>query len=106
MATKTNKKAPAVFWDLRLYVAGQTPRSARTIESLLEVCETHLKGQYKVQIIDLIRNPKKAREDQILATPTLVRRLPPPLRKLIGDLTNVDKVLTSLGLFPRLRTAF
>ena len=106
MATNNHKKMPAPQWDLRLYVAGQTARSLRTIESLQTMCETHLKGQYKIEVIDLMRNPKMAREDQILATPTLVRRLPPPLRKLIGELTNADRVLSALGLFPRTSAAW
>jgi circadian clock protein KaiB len=94
-----------IQWELRLYVAGKTERSTRTIQNLQAVCEAHLKGLYKLQIIDLLRNPRRAREDQILAIPTLVRRMPLPMRKLIGTLSNADQLLSNLGLTPQPRIA-
>jgi circadian clock protein KaiB len=84
--------------QLRLYVAGQTPKSLRAFDNLNRICEEHLAGQYTLQVIDLLKHPKLSREDQILAIPTVVRRLPPPLRKLIGDLSNTERVLVGLQL--------
>ena len=84
--------------QLRLYVAGQTPKSLRAFENLKHICEEHLAGQYHLEVIDLLKQPKLAREDQILAIPTVVRKLPPPLRKLIGDLSNTERVLVGLQL--------
>jgi len=89
------------MWHLRLYVAGQTPKSIAAFANLKKICEDHLKGQYAIEVIDLLENPKLAKGDQILAIPTLVRKLPPPLRKIIGDLSNTEKVLVGLNLFPR-----
>lgn len=91
-------------WCLRLYVAGQSPRSLRAFENLKELCETHLAGRYQIEIIDLMENPKLARGDQIVAVPTLVRKLPEPVRKIIGDLSDSDRVLVGLDLRPRRRT--
>lgn len=88
-------------WCLRLYVAGQSPRSAQAFLNLKEICETHLAGRYEIEIIDLLENPKLARGDQIVAVPTLVRKLPEPVRKIIGDLSNTDRVLVGLDLRPR-----
>lgn len=88
--------APRV--DLRLYVAGQTPRSAIAVENLKRICETHLKGRYRVEVIDVLKNPQLARGDQILALPTLVRKLPEPVKKIIGDLSNEERVLIGLDL--------
>jgi circadian clock protein KaiB len=88
-------------WDLRLYVAGQTPRSVAALANLRKICEEHLAGQYKIEIIDLMVNPKLARGDQILAIPTLVRKLPPPIRKLIGDLSQTERVLVGLDVQPQ-----
>ena len=85
-------------FQLRLYVAGQTPKSLRAFENLKKICEEHLAGRYNIEIIDLIKYPKLAAEDQILAIPTVVRRLPEPLRKLIGDLSNTERVLVGLQL--------
>ncbi|MEI8082208.1 MAG: circadian clock KaiB family protein [Actinomycetes bacterium] len=85
---------------LRLYVAGQSPGSVRAIENLHVVCEEHLAGRYQVEVIDLLEHPKLARGDEIIAVPTLVRRLPPPIRKIIGDLSDTDKVLVGLQLRP------
>lgn len=95
----------AEFWDLRLYVAGQTPRSVTAISNLKRICEAHLAGRYQIEVIDLLRDPKLAQGDQILAIPTLVRRLPEPIKKIIGDLSNTDRVLVGLDLRPRGATA-
>jgi circadian clock protein KaiB len=88
----------ASSWNLRLYVAGQTPKSITALANLKKICEQHLGGQYKIEVIDLVRNPGLARKDQILAIPTLVRNLPTPIRKIIGDLSNTEKVLLALEL--------
>lgn len=89
------------FWDLRLYVAGQTPKSVAALANLKKFCEENLEGRYRIEVIDLVQNPKLARTDQILAIPTLVRRLPAPMRKIIGDLSDRDKVLVGFNLNPR-----
>ena len=86
------------FWELRLYIAGQTPRSLTALANLKKICDEHLAGKYHIEVIDLMKNPQLARGDQILAVPTLVRKLPVPLRKLIGDLSNTEKVLVGLDL--------
>ena len=88
----------AEVFDLRLYVAGQSPRSVRAVENLRKVCDEHLAGRYRVEVIDLLVNPALARGDEIVAVPTLVRRLPDPVRKIIGDLSDTDKVLVGLQL--------
>jgi circadian clock protein KaiB len=88
-------------WQLRLYVAGQTPKSATALTNLRRLCETHLAGRYEIEVIDLLVNPKLAAGDQILAVPTLVRKLPEPMRKIIGDLSNEDRVLVGLDMQPR-----
>lgn len=88
-------------WNLRLYVAGQTPRSLTAFTNLKEICEEYLKGQYHIEVVDLMENPTLARGDQILAVPTLVRKLPQPIRKIIGDLSNTDRVLVGLDIQPR-----
>jgi len=88
-------------WNLRLYVAGQTPRSVTAFRNLKEICEEYLKGQYHIEVIDLMENPTLARGDQILAVPTLVRKLPQPIRKIIGDLSNTERVLVGLDIQPR-----
>lgn len=85
-------------WKLRLYVAGQTPKSVTAFANLKKLCEEHLQGQYQIEIVDLLQHPELAKQDQILAIPTLVRRLPPPLRQIIGDLSNQEKVLLGLDL--------
>ena len=87
-------------WNLRLYVAGQTPRSARAMSNLRKICEEHLAGRYSIEVIDLLQDPQLARGDQILAIPTLVRRLPKPIKKIIGDLSNSERVLIGLDLRP------
>jgi len=102
-AKKTNKKAPEATerWDLRLYVAGQTARAVAAFANLQKICEEHVPGQYRIEVIDLLKNPQLAKGDQILALPTLVRKLPEPVRKIIGDLSNTEKVLVGLDLRPR-----
>ncbi len=87
-------------FDLRLYVAGQTPKSLTAIANLKKICEEHLKGQYRIEVVDLQKNPQLAAGDQILAIPTLVRKLPEPIRKIIGDLSNTERVLVGLDLRP------
>lgn len=96
---KAPSRAP-VQWDLRLYVAGRTTRSAIALENLERICETHLRGKYRIEVIDVLRNPQLARGDQILALPTLVRKLPQPMKKIIGDLSHEDRVLIGLDLRP------
>jgi circadian clock protein KaiB len=86
------------IWDLKLYVAGQTPKSVTAFANLKKLCEEHLKGIYRIEVIDLLKNPQLARGDQILAVPTLVRKLPVPMRKIIGDLSNTERVLVGLDL--------
>jgi circadian clock protein KaiB len=86
------------MWHLRLYVAGQSPKSLRAFANLTELCDEHLAGRYELEIIDLIEHPAMARSDDILAIPTLVRRLPSPLRKIIGDLSNTERVLVGLRI--------
>ena len=86
------------MWELRLYVAGQTPNSMRAFANLKKICEEHLKGKYTIEVIDLMKNPQLAAGDQILAIPTLVRKLPVPLRKIIGDLSNTERVLVGLDI--------
>jgi circadian clock protein KaiB len=90
-----------VGWDLRLYVAGQTPKSLQAFANLKRICESHLMGKYQIEVIDLLKNPQLAKNDQILALPTVVRKLPEPVRKIIGDLSNTERVLIGLDLLPR-----
>jgi circadian clock protein KaiB len=85
-------------WLLRLYVAGQTPKSVAAFSNLKRICETHLKGQYEIEVVDLLVNPTLAKGDQIVAVPSLVRQLPPPVKKIIGDLANEERVLVGLDL--------
>ena len=87
-------------WTLRLYVAGQSPRSTAAFDNLKRVCEEHLKGRYTIEVIDLLKNPFLAKDDQILAIPTVIRKLPPPVRRIIGDLSNTERVLVGLDLRP------
>jgi circadian clock protein KaiB len=86
------------LWTLRLYVAGQTPKSIVAFDNLKRLCEERLKGHYSIEVIDLLKNPRLAKDDQILAIPTLVRRLPPPVRRIIGDLSDTERVLVGLDL--------
>lgn len=85
-------------WVLRLYVAGQTPRSVAAFTNLKRICETHLEGQYEIEVVDLLVTPALAKGDQIVAVPTVVRQLPPPVKKIIGDLANMERVLVGLNL--------
>jgi len=99
--TELQNAEAAEHWDLRLYVAGQTPKSVAALTNLQRFCEEHLAGKYRIEVVDLVANPQLARTDQILAIPTLVRRLPEPMRKIIGDLSNSERVLVGLDLRPR-----
>ena len=94
------KTTGAGRYRLRLYVAGQTPRSITALTNLKKICEEHLEGRYEIEIVDLLEKPQLARGDQILAIPTLVRRLPAPVKKIIGDLSNAERVLVGLDLRP------
>jgi circadian clock protein KaiB len=94
-------RAAAEFYDLRLYVAGQTTRSLAALANLRRICEEHLEGRFRIEVIDLLERPQLARGDQILALPTLVRKLPKPIRKLIGDLSDTERALVGLDLRPR-----
>lgn len=85
-------------WDLRLYIAGQTPKSVVALDNLKRFCEAHLAGEYRIEVIDVLKNPQLARGDQILALPTLVRKLPAPIKKIIGDLSHEERVLVGLDL--------
>lgn len=92
-----DKKTPEL-WELRLYVAGQTPKSMVALDNLRRICEEHLPGKYHIEVVDLMVHPQLAKGDQIVAIPTLVRKLPEPIRKVIGDLSNVEKTLVGLQL--------
>ncbi len=98
-SSKNSGNEPEI-WRLRLYVAGQTPKSIAAFANLKKICEEYLKGQYTIEVVDLLENPKLAKGDQILAIPTLVRKLPPPIRKIIGDLSNTERVLVGLNILP------
>jgi circadian clock protein KaiB len=100
-ANKHDGSAPTTeLWDLRLYVAGQTPKSLTALSNLKRLCEEKLQNRYKITVIDLLENPQLSQGDQIVAIPTLVRKLPEPVRKIIGDLSNTDRVLVGLNLIP------
>lgn len=108
MKTDTQSQSPSApqsepkpEWDLRLYVAGQTPKSLAAFENLKKICEEYLAGKYHIEVIDLLEQPQLARGDQIIAVPTLVRKLPVPIRKIIGDLSNTERVLVGLDLRQR-----
>jgi circadian clock protein KaiB len=104
MTNKADRGAarpPAPKWDLKLYVAGQTSKSLQAFANLKRICEEHLAGEYQIEVIDLLKNPQLAQGDQILALPTLVRKLPAPVRKIIGDLSNTERVLVGLDLRQR-----
>ena len=107
MQQQHNIAAPAVLspevFLLRLYVAGQTPKCIRAFANLKRICEEYLAGHYHIEMVDLLQNPQLARGDQILAVPTLVRRLPEPIKKIIGDLSNTERVLVGLDLRPARR---
>jgi circadian clock protein KaiB len=95
---ETKVESTKESWDLRLYVAGQTPNCVRAFANLKKICEEHLAGIYNVEVIDLLKNPQLAKGDQIIAVPTLVRKLPKPLKKIIGDLANTERVLVGLDI--------
>ena len=113
MKTQHYPNAPGVQteepkqWQLRLYVAGQTPKSVTAFANLKRICEEHLAGEFEIEVIDLIENPRLAADDQIVAIPTLVRKLPQPIRKIIGDLSDTERTLVGLQLrsFKKLREA-
>ncbi len=98
--TKANRETKPETWHLRLYVAGQTPKSTVAFANLKQICEQHLAGRYTIEVIDLLQHPQLAQGDQIVAIPTLVRKLPEPVRKIIGDLSNTERVLVGLDLRP------
>ena len=107
MKTKTMKRRPpaaksrpAKLWQLRLYVMDQTPKSVTAFANLKRFCESHLKGSYRITVIDLLKQPQLAKGDQILATPTVVRKLPKPVRTIIGNLSDTERVLVGLDLRP------
>jgi circadian clock protein KaiB len=99
--TKTENGSPE--WLLCLYVAGETPASVEAFANLERICEEHLRGRYRIEVIDLLESPRLAKEHQIVALPTLVRRLPPPVKKIVGDLSNTERVLVALDLRPARR---
>ena len=105
-AKPAKQKTPALangepeVWELRLYIAGQTPRSVAAFANLKKLCEEHLPGRYQIEVIDLMQHPQLAAGDQIVAIPTLVRRLPEPLRRIVGDLSNTERTLVGLQLRP------
>jgi circadian clock protein KaiB len=96
-APRRKKKA----WILRLYIAGHSTRTAAALSNLENICEQYMTGQYEIEVIDLLKHPQLARGDQIVAVPTLVRRLPPPVKRIIGDLSDAERVLVGLDLRPR-----
>lgn len=102
-AARTGSKASAKEWELRLYVAGQTPSSQRAITNLRKLCEQHVKGRYRIEVVDLLVRPQLSAQDQIVAIPTLVRRLPPPIRKIVGDLSDTERTLVGMQLLPTLK---
>jgi circadian clock protein KaiB len=102
--SKSGNKPSDERWELRLYTAGQTPKSLAAIRNLKKVCEEHLPGRYEIEVVDLLQNPRLAKDHQIIAIPTLVRKLPDPIRKIIGDLSDVDRTLVGLDLRPRSST--
>ena len=95
---RVTKKAAQDEYLLRLYIAGQTPKSVQALANLQRICEEHLKGRYRIEVVDLLVNPALARGDQILALPAVVRQLPPPVKKIIGDFSNAERVLVGLDL--------
>ena len=98
--TTTKPRLPAKLWQLRLYVMDTTPKSVTAFANLKKFCETHLKGRYRIRVVDLLKQPQLAKGDQILATPTVVRKLPSPVRTIIGSLSDTARVLVGLDLRP------
>ena len=105
MRRRPPARAAVDRYTLRLYVAGQTPRSVAAIANLRRICDEHLSGRYSVEVVDLLREPARARGDEIVVIPTLVRRLPPPVKRIIGDLSNAERVLVGLDVQPAAETA-
>ena len=103
-APATSGGAEHDVWELRLYIAGEIGKSAAAIANLQRLCDEHLAGRYKIEVVDLLKQPQLARGDQIIAVPTLVRKLPDPVRKIVGDLSNVEKALVGLQLRPVARS--
>ena len=99
--TQQEASATPETWELRLYVAGQTAKCIAAVRNLNKFCEEHLAGKYRIEVIDLLENPRLARDHQIVAIPTLVRKLPEPLQKIIGDLSNTERMLVGFDLQPR-----
>ena len=97
---KSPEQSDAQVWNLRLYVAGQTPRSIAAFANLKRLCEEHLSGRYDIEVVDLVEHPQLAAGDQIVAIPTLVRKLPEPLRKIVGDLRDTERALVGLQILP------
>ena len=97
---KAKSDATGEIWNLRLYVAGQTRKSITAFANLKKICDEHLAGKYQIEVIDLLKNPQLAKGDQIIALPTLVRKLPEPIKKIIGDLANTERVLVGLDIRP------
>jgi circadian clock protein KaiB len=101
IANRSAETLQTAKWELRLYVAGQTTKSLLAFANLKRICEANLAGEYSIEVVDLSKNPQLAKGDQILALPTLVRKLPTPIKRIIGDLSNVERVLVGLDLLPR-----
>jgi len=101
MGTPSGSGGEPERWDLRLYVAGHTPKSVAALANLKKYCDEHLAGRYRIEVIDLLQNPQLAEGDQIVAVPTLVRKLPQPMKRILGDLSNKERVLVGLDLKPR-----
>ena len=101
MTTQVQATVEPDVWELRLYVAGQTEKSVTAFSNLKKICEEHLAGKYRIEVVDLVKSPQLAKGDQIVAIPTLVRKLPNPVKKIIGDLSNTEKTLVGLQLRPR-----
>ena len=106
MNGNTKNSSEVEVWILKLYVAGQSPKSVTAFRNLKKICEEHLEGKYQIKIIDLLENPQLGKGDQILAIPTLIRQLPEPVKKIIGDLSNTERVLVGLDLQPAKKGAF
>ena len=97
-ATKPKPAKEPAGWNLRLYVAGQTPRSLTAFTNLKRLCEEHLQGKYQIEVVDLMKEPQRAQADQIVALPTLVRKLPEPMKRIVGDLSNIEKVVVGMDI--------
>ena len=106
MNGNTKNSSEDEVWILKLYVAGQSPKSVTAFRNLKKICEEHLEGKYQIKIIDLLENPQLGKGDQILAIPTLIRQLPEPVKKIIGDLSNTERVLVGLDLQPAKKGSF